>query len=805
LGGATSAAYQASTSKGTAADRSNSNVGATISRKIHIASIENRCLAPNNLDLSKYLNPELVAAARDVATSMGTIKGGYFASATNITIRERVQELLRYGDMLPYSWTISHYYNYIISLHFSSSSTMSTSDASAAMAKAANHDVVIFGGSSTAEIQKAFSKQYGSSDDSSSLRIDIETSGRCPWYAAQDMHTSNADPAPTAPPTKSTRQLSTFRARSAEGLQKNGHKQEFRRTLGEKSSIFDIGGKSIFDEGGEEEAETAAGDEGGEEEAEEEVPGNAKDSASSAKENTLEQSEGENGKGNAKAQEEDKGEEDKKKEEEKDKKGPLQMMQDLHAMQIPYAALPQITPLSTVSTTSGLYSQVQGMSPANSGTINPASFDTTGDLQYQGWENCNTDNFRDWGGIMPLPAEGSMTALVERLGLGIQAEVKIANAEYPLVSHSSGWYGWTDSGGQIPDWRKYAEGNISKYDNGNFRNGRIQFMTCTQNPEATYSYEICTQYKGDTAGTTNVSNFQCQYNKIWMDIGVNDKSTWNVGDDNTGSGYGNGWVLGGDTNGWVCPKTSCFSANYKKDGQTNWCELPSPKPYSVLQFCNDRGGQDPLVVYNSDAPAKMLNLPYLRANSEEVYMLPTTVVFCGYPVPLKTASPTKFPTKAPTKYPTKYPTKFPTKTPTAYPTAFPTAYPTKFPTKAPTKAPTKVPTKTPTKVPTKVPTKAPTAYPTKYPTKFPTKAPTAYPTAYPTAFPTAYPTKYPTLKSVWCCEMKTTNSCGPKKSSCPQCVSGLSVTAAQLACRGDCKWDLATTTCKQYYPNRSRS
>lgn len=39
LGSATSSSYQGTADRGTAADRSNSNVGATISRKIHIASI----------------------------------------------------------------------------------------------------------------------------------------------------------------------------------------------------------------------------------------------------------------------------------------------------------------------------------------------------------------------------------------------------------------------------------------------------------------------------------------------------------------------------------------------------------------------------------------------------------------------------------------------------------------------------------------------------------------------------------------------------------------------------------------------
>jgi hypothetical protein len=100
------------------------------------------------------------------------------------------------------------------------------------------------------------------------------------------------------------------------------------------------------------------------------LPGSPEDSASSAKENTLSDSDGEGGK-------DDGGTQDDKTKEEQDNKQSKATQTTMSSQLSPYA------PLNGMPTTTSMLSQVQGTTPANFGGINPATYGKEPTLRVQ--------------------------------------------------------------------------------------------------------------------------------------------------------------------------------------------------------------------------------------------------------------------------------------------------------------------------------------------------------------------------------------------------------------------------------------
>jgi hypothetical protein len=137
LGAAMSASFQSTNSKSTAAYRSNSNIGATISRKLHIASIENTCTAKRHRNIGNYL----IKSRNQAQKVLTLLSPSSYATRNNATIQGELTELLRFGAILPIAWSYSYYYLYTLSLAYQRASDLSSSQASMAIGAAANVNV----------------------------------------------------------------------------------------------------------------------------------------------------------------------------------------------------------------------------------------------------------------------------------------------------------------------------------------------------------------------------------------------------------------------------------------------------------------------------------------------------------------------------------------------------------------------------------------------------------------------------------------------------------------------------------------
>jgi hypothetical protein len=99
LGAALSASFQNTNAKSTASYRSNSNVGATISRQLHIATIENMCTSKKYIDISKYATKSRKQAEKVLAL----LDPGSYATKGpgHENVQLEVDKFIRLGVLLP--------------------------------------------------------------------------------------------------------------------------------------------------------------------------------------------------------------------------------------------------------------------------------------------------------------------------------------------------------------------------------------------------------------------------------------------------------------------------------------------------------------------------------------------------------------------------------------------------------------------------------------------------------------------------------------------------------------------------------
>lgn len=462
FGAGMSAKYDSTRATSSATYRSSNNVGASINRRLMIAKLRNTCLEPAKADISQWM-PGVVKAAEDVLVLSRSTP---FATQVNPEIMSKLAILGAFGGMIANSWHFAYFYIFDMSVQFTRQSTLTTSEASSGVATASELNMGLLSGEAKTNMQKAFSDKSGSSSESSRLRIDVATSGRCAWYPDQAMRIQNQRPVPVPKGRRMTEITEDAPAPvdpvAKAAVQPNTQTQT-TATKDQAEAAEKIAARNSNTGAGQIASAIGAVN-----------PALAAPAALAA------------------------------------------ALIENRAVAPTVAATNTLGP-QTVQANNALFSEVGGLRPQSSAALNPAQFDPSlSQLEYSAWQNCNADDFREWGGMVPLVEQngGSITALLDRIGLPKDDFRILANAYYKFLSGTSGWYGVADDfTNRTPDatfdaavekradwtwWGKEGSPGsvilskaIAEYDGGSYSNGPIQWETCRKTRNADFSSSFC--------------------------------------------------------------------------------------------------------------------------------------------------------------------------------------------------------------------------------------------------------------------------------------------------------------------------